>query len=379
MIYHNSGKKYPQFRGKIFQEEYHSDNVKVIRCHDSNGSQESFISRLKVYFVFVFTSTWAGIFKAKKKFDVIVVSSPPLFVGITALIISKIKNIPFIFEIRDLWPESAIDTGIIRNKYLIKLALLFEKVIYKQAIAINVLTPAFKEVLIKKKGVPSNKILYISNACDFSLSDSILESFNPLELRSKLGIEPETFVITYVGAHGVANGLDLVLSVAKLLKNENVLFLLIGDGMLKADLIKRVINEDIINVKLLESVSKVDAIKYIVASDAGLSILIKNDTFKTVYSNKTFDYMSCKKPTLMAIEGVSRDLIEDSNAGLFIEPGNTTDFVDKVLYYLKNRHLVQEHGNNGYLYAKKYFDRSVLANFYVEKISEHIKLDNNGG
>jgi glycosyltransferase involved in cell wall biosynthesis len=256
------------------------------------------------------------------------------------------------------------------------LALFFEKCIYNQALAINVLTPAFKKVLIEKKGVPTDKIFYISNASDFSLSDSLLGSFDPLEFRSKLGIDPETFVITYVGAHGVANGLDLVLSVGKILKNANVLFLLIGDGMLKNDLINRAINEEISNVKFLESVSKEDAIKYIISSDAGLSILIKNDTFKTVYSNKTFDYMSCKKPTLMAIEGISKDLIEESNSGLFIEPENATDFANKVFFYLNNRHLVHEHGNNGYSYAKKNFDRSVLANLYVEKIGEHIKFDN---
>jgi glycosyltransferase involved in cell wall biosynthesis len=374
MIYHNSGKKYPQFHGKKFAEEIHSDSVRVIRCHDSAGGQDNFISRLKVYFVFVITAIWAGLFKTQRKYDIIVVTSPPLFVGLIAYVISRIKRVPFIFEIRDLWPESAIDTGVIKSKILIKLALLFERFIYKNALAINVLTPAFRETLIRMKHVPENKIFYVSNAADFSISENLVNSFNYKNFRSELGISDETLVIIYVGAHGVANGLDQILDAAKILKNDKVLFLLLGDGMLKRSLVQRSVAEEINNVRFIDPVSKLDVFKYILSSDIGTSVLIKNDTFKTVFSNKTFDYMSCKKPILMAIDGISRDLIEDSKSGIFVEPENPYDFANKVHYYINNPQFLLEHGLNGYNYAKVNFDRDYLANSYITNIQNYLKI-----
>ena len=106
----------------------------------------------------MFSSTYAGLFKVKRNFDIILVTSPPLFVGITAVILSKLKRLPFVFEIRDLWPESAIDTGVLTNNIIIKLAFWFESYMYKHAKMINVLTPAFRDRLIKLKNVPKEKI-----------------------------------------------------------------------------------------------------------------------------------------------------------------------------------------------------------------------------
>lgn len=378
MVYHNSGRKYPSFRGKIFANEIHSKNINVIRCHDSEGGQDSFISRLKVYIMFVLTSIWAGLFKTKGiKYDIIIVTSPPLFVGITAFIISKIKRVPYVFEIRDLWPESAIDTGVLTNKFIIKLALKFEKVIYKHSIAINVLTPAFREILVAKKNIPRSKIFYISNAADFSISDNIIKDHDATIFRKSLGISESTIIITYVGAHGVANGLNQILDAAIILRNENVLFMLIGDGMLKYSLVQRAKNEKILNVKFIDPVSKLDVFKYILSSDIGISVLIKNDTFKTVFSNKTFDYMSCKKPILMAIDGISRDLVEESNSGFFVEPENPLDLANKIRVYINNPFLMTQHGNNGYSYAKLNFDRNYLAKLYINNIKEYLKVTKN--
>lgn len=378
MVYHNSGRKYPSFRGKIFANEIHSKNINVIRCHDSEGGQDSFISRLKVYIMFVLTSIWAGLFKTKGiKYDIIIVTSPPLFVGITAFIISKIKRVPYVFEIRDLWPESAIDTGVLTNKFIIKLALKFEKVIYKHSIAINVLTPAFREILVAKKNIPRSKIFYISNAADFSISDNIIKDHDATIFRKSLGIPESTIIITYVGAHGVANGLNQILDAAIILRNENVLFMLIGDGMLKYSLVQRAKNEKILNVKFIDPVSKLDVFKYILSSDIGISVLIKNDTFKTVFSNKTFDYMSCKKPILMAIDGISRDLVEESNSGFFVEPENPLDLANKIRVYINNPFLMTQHGNNGYSYAKLNFDRNYLAKLYINNIKEYLKVTKN--
>jgi len=372
MIYHNSGKKYPEYVGKKFAEEIHSEGVRVIRCHDSEGSQDNFISRLKVYFVFVITSIWAGVFKVKGKYDIIIVTSPPLTIGLTAYVISKIKKVPFVFEIRDLWPESAIDTGVLANKWIIKLSLAFEAFIYKKAKRINVLTPAFNNTLLVKKGVPSEKLMMIPNAADFALSDNLLQNFDSNAFR-KANLLENHFVITYVGAHGVANHLDQVLDAAEVLADTNVLFLLVGEGMEKARLVSDAKRRGLINVRFIDPVPKQEVFKYILASDMGASILKRVDTFKTVYSNKTFDYFSCKKPVLMAIDGVSRELVEDANAGVYVEPENISAYNATIREYLKDPQRLIQEGENGYQFAKSNFDRQLLAEKYINELIETLK------
>ena len=115
------------------------------------------MGRLWAYFSFVFSGTYAGLFKVKEKYDVILVTSPPLFVGIIAYLLSAFKRTPFVFEVRDLWPESAIDTGVLTNKIIIKFAYWFENFIYKKADLINVLTPAFYKALVEKKECKTRK------------------------------------------------------------------------------------------------------------------------------------------------------------------------------------------------------------------------------
>ncbi|GAK99713.1 glycosyl transferase [Nonlabens ulvanivorans] len=167
MVHYATGKKEERYQGKFtLKDKNFYDHVDVVRCHVSESYNSSFLGRLWAYFSFVFSSVYAGLFKVKGQHDVILVTSPPLFVGITAYILSVFKRLPFIFEVRDLWPESAIDTGVLQNKLIIKFAYWFESFIYKKAKLINVLTPAFRTKLIEK-GVPEKKILFIPNAADF--------------------------------------------------------------------------------------------------------------------------------------------------------------------------------------------------------------------
>ncbi len=371
MVHYNSGKKNSSYKGKYFSDQKNFEKrIRVVRSHVSETYNVSFLGRLWGYFSFVFSSLWAGFFYTREKYDIIIVTSPPLFVGITAYILSIFKGIPFIFEIRDLWPESAIDTGVITSKSIIKLAYLFENFIYKKARIINVLTPAFRSYLIEKKGIPADKIIFIPNAADFSLVDKITREFNPLLFRIQNKIEPNKFVITYVGAHGVANHLIQIINTAELLKEANVLFLLIGEGMQKQMLKKIALEKGLNNIRFLDAVPKAEVFKYILASDMGASILKKTDTFKTVYSNKTFDYMSCKKPLFMLIDGVSRQLVEEANCGTYVEPENATAFKIKILEYLKDPKRVIREGDNGFWFAKTKFDRSILASKYLEEISK---------
>ena len=367
MVHYNTGKKREKHKGKFICREAYSENVNVIRCHVSEAYNTNFIGRLWTYFSFVFSGLWAGIFYARKKYDVILVTSPPLFVGISGYLISRIKRIPLVFEVRDLWPESAIDTGVLTNGMIIKMAYWFERFIYKKSKIVNTLTPAFQKKLIEEKNVPAKKVIMIPNASDFSLANEVEKNFNREEFRKEHHFG-DNLVITYVGAHGVANHLIQLVDAAELLKNEKVLILSIGAGMQQEMLREEVKKRNLTNIRFLDPVPKYEVFKFILASDIGTSVLKKVDTFKTIYSNKTFDYMSCKKPILMMIDGVSRDLLETSKSGFFVEPENPADFAKKVKIYLKDPSLLEEQGNNGYEYALKHFDRSVLAEKYLNHL-----------
>ncbi|APG65036.1 glycosyltransferase WbuB [Tenacibaculum todarodis] len=373
MVHYNTGKKPEKYKGKYtFKDLQFYKGVDIIRCHVSESYNVNFLGRLWAYFSFVFASIYAGLYKTSGKYDVILVTSPPLFVGITAYVLSLIKRVPFVFEIRDLWPESAIDTGVLKNKLIIKFAYWFEGFIYKRAKLINVLTPAFRDKLINDKNVPKEKVIFIPNAADFSLAEEIQDdiSFNAIEFKKLLGLENK-FVITYVGAHGVANHLIQLIDSAEQLKHTNVIFQLIGAGMRKEELQKEVKKRNLNNVIFREPVAKAEVFKYILASDVGASVLKKVDTFKTIYSNKTFDYMSCKKPVLLAIDGVSRELINNANCGEYVEPENPKDIVRGVLKLLSlDKKELEKLGESGYKYAKKHFDRNVLAKEYVVNLKE---------
>ncbi|MDA9631904.1 glycosyltransferase family 4 protein, partial [Bacteroidota bacterium] len=370
MVHYNTGKKPKKYQGKFtFKDLQFFKDVDVIRCHVSESYNINFLGRLWAYFSFVFSSIYAGLFKTKGKFDVILVTSPPLFVGITAYVISLFKRTPFVFEIRDLWPESAIDTGVLKNKLIIKFAYWFESFIYKNAKLINVLTPAFRDKLIIHKNISKEKVIFIPNAADFTLADKVQKDFDANSFKKELGLD-NNFVITYVGAHGVANHLIQLIDVAEKLKNTNIIFQLIGSGMRKEFLQNEVSKRNLKNVIFRNSVSKSEVFKFILSSDVGTSVLKNINTFKTIYSNKTFDYMSCKIPILMVIDGVSRELIEESRAGIYVEPENTKSIIKGInILASMNKNELQIMGNAGYEYSKKHFDRKYLAKSYIRKLT----------
>ena len=373
MVHYSTGLKPERYKRKYFYKDLNfCNNVDVIRSHVSEAYNVNFFGRLWAYFSFVFSSIWAGLFKVKDEYDVILVTSPPLFVGITAYTLSVLKKKPFVFEIRDLWPESAIDTGVLTNKTIIKFAFWFEKFVYRKASLINVLTPAFRDKLINDKGVPKDKVIFIPNAADFTLAENISTSeFDSIKFKEELGFK-EKFVITYVGAHGVANHLIQLIDAAEKLQHTNAIFQLIGAGMKKQELANEVENRKLNNVVFVDSVPKSDVFKYILSSDMGTSVLKNVDTFKTIYSNKTFDYMSCKKPTLLLIDGISRELVETANCGVYAEPENIDDIVEKVKWSIDHNEELHQMGVNGYNYAKEHFDREKLAIKYLELIKEKV-------
>lgn len=371
MIHANGSEKRAEYKGKFIVEK-NQGNVRVIRCHVSEGYNKNFVGRAFGYLSFMLSSLYAGYFKTKDKYDAVLVTSPPLFIGLSGVLIAKKKKAPLIFEIRDLWPESAVDSGVLTNKMLIRLAYWAESYIYKKSKIICVLTPAFRDKLVNYKNIDGEKIIYVPNACDFSLSDKILAANSKAELKKQMGWEGKK-VFTYVGAHGIANHLSQVIDAMELVKDESIIFNLIGSGMEKQKLQQLAKDKKVTNVVFIDPVPKEEVFKYIIASDFGASVLKRVDTFKTIYSNKTFDYMSCKTPVLLLIDGISRKLIEEAQCGRYAEPENTESIVGAILTLAQlSDNEVNEMGVNGYNYALQHFDRKKLAASYIYQIQENI-------
>lgn len=374
MLNYVTGKTPEKYKGKKYHKSEYAPGLEVLRCYVSPDYNTSFMGRLWAYFSFVWFGVWGALWKLRNhKFDIVIATSPPLFIGIIAWITSRVKRIPYVFEVRDLWPESAIDTGVLTNKFIIRFAFWFERFVYRGATLINVLTPAFRDKLINEKKISTDKIIFVPNACDFSLSEHLLKELDIKTFRQSLGWDNH-FIITYVGAHGVANHLIQLLEVAERLRNSRVRIILIGDGMqknmLKSEAQKRLLS----NVVFIDSMPKHEVMKYILASDVGASVLRNVETFKTVYSNKTFDYMACKKPILMLIDGVSRKLVEEADCGLYAEPENIDDIVVKIEILLSNQALCEAMGERGYSYARENFDRQELARKYILEIQNRLRL-----
>ena len=366
-----TGRKLPGYKGKIFKYEKLGEGLDVIRVHTSENYDKNFFWRAWAYVTFVFFGFCGALFFAKGKYDVVLASSPPLPVGPLGVLISFFKRCKFIFEVRDLWPESAIETGAVTNPFLIKLMFWMEKCSYRYAEAINVLTPAFKEKLIKSKSIPEDKVWLIPNAADLDL---IKPGPKDDEVIEKHGWQNK-FVALYIGAHGRANCLWQLIETAKILENEpEFIISCLGGGMERDSLIAEAERCRLSNIQFFPAVSKKKIASYLRTCDVSLVVLRKIDTFKTVYPNKMFDSMSAAKPIILAINGVARKLVvDDAKSGRYVEPENAQEIADAIRFYRSSSEIARQHGQNGYNFVREHFDRSKLADKYIELIRNKVE------
>lgn len=344
------------------------DDIILYRTWTYSGYNRNFYGRVIGYLSYTFSSLVKA-FQLQKP-DLYIVTSPSIFVGITAIIVSKLRGVPFIFEVRDLWPESAVATGVLTNKFLLSILYALEYRLYKYAKKIVVLTPAFKVNIVSRFAQFEDKIEIITNGADFSI---MAREHQGDAIRNQYGWGSKK-VFTYLGAHGVANDLIQVVEVAKALKeHESIHFVLIGDGMQKVMLQAKAQEYGLKNIEFIDSIPKHEVVDYIYASDICMAILKKTDTFKTVYPNKVFDYMSCKKPVLVTIDGITRELIEVAKCGLYSEPENLESFQESIVQLVAmSEKELEEMGTSGYRYVKEHFDREKLAQKYIEVIEDII-------
>jgi lipopolysaccharide/colanic/teichoic acid biosynthesis glycosyltransferase len=271
------------------------------------------------FFAFTFSAATA-VFMAGPA-DVVIGTSPPLVVAIPAYIaaVCRGRRVPWIFEMRDLWPESAVTTGVLRaNSLLTKALYALERWASTRATLVNVLTPAFREDLIKRGLATDSRIVFVPNGADIDL-------FTPgtptREIRRELGWG-DRFVVMYSGAHGLANAIGQLVEAADRLRHrKEILIACVGDGPERQRWVQEAGRRGLTNILFHGAVAKDRMPDIVRACDVGAAVLQHNPTFLTVYPNKVFDYMACAKPTLLAIDGVARELVcTQARAGLFAPP-----------------------------------------------------------
>jgi len=370
MVNYVSGEKPAKYRGKLFVKENESENVTVVRAFDSAFGYRTFLGRLMSYFTFMCSAFWAGIFVGKP--DVIIASSPPIFVGPAAYAVSFFRRVPFVFEVRDLWPDVAVKLGFLKSKLLIRLSYALERFLYARTRFIVVNSPGLKEFLIKEKKMSGQKIGVVPNPIDFDLTNT---SQNP-SVREEMGWN-DRFVVIYSGALSAVYDFDTLFEAAKKLsKKPTFLFALVGDGRQRSFLEKRIRSENISNISLLPPVSKSRVANLISAADVCIAPLKDMRLLRYVYATKLFDYMAAKKPIVLAMEGTSADLVcKEARCGICISPGDRDGLEKAILELFNSPSRRQALGKNGYYFAQENFSASILASRYLDLLKPIIIPD----
>ncbi len=356
------GKLYDGYKNKLYQYELINE-IKVIRVWSYMSSNSGFAKRVIDYLSFAFMSFLVGIFQ---KFDIIIATSPQFFTTWSGWALSKVKQKPWVFELRDLWPESIKTVGAMKQGYLIDLLEKIELGLYKSCNKVVAVTDAFKYNLIDR-GIEKEKIEVVTNG-------SNMELFFPqkpdLYLLESLGLKGK-FVVGYIGTHGMAHSLDFIVKSIVNVSDSDIHFLFIGDGAMKREIVKISEKLQLKNILFLNSVSKDEVPKYLSIIDISLAPLKKDDNFKTVIPSKIFEASAMQKPTLLGVQGQAQDILSKYGAGLCFEPENEKDFILK-LSMLRNKNLYKKCQDGCSDLAVNY-DRKKLANKMLDIINKIIK------
>ena len=317
-----TGQRVTDFARLMTKEEL--DGVKVFRAYTYPSLHRSFVWRVVSFLSFMFTSTWAAL--RTGQLDVVMGTSPPIFQAVSAWVVATLRRRPFLLEIRDLWPEFAIDIGILQNPFLIKLSRWLENFLYARASHILVNSPAYRDYLLGKR-VPAEKISVIPNGVDPHVFDP---GGKGLRFREEWQLQRK-FVVTYAGALGLANDIPTLLRAAGRLRDEpQIHFLLVGDGKERGNLEKLARHLELPNVTFNGALPKADMPEVLAASDACVAILKDIPMFRTTYPNKVFDYMAAARPTILVIDGVIRQVVEAAEGGIFVPPGDNDSLADAI-------------------------------------------------
>jgi len=362
---HPSGIIPTRYKGKVF-ERAELDGIEVIRVWVKASPIKNYKNRMWFYLTYMLNAILAGLFLAHGKYDFLYATSPPLFVGGAALVISFLKRIPMVFEVRDLWPESAIALGELTNARAISMASWLEEQCYRRSVQVVVVTQGIFDRL-DQRGIPVQKLISIPNGANTEMF-----KFQPSErerLRSELNLHGK-FIAIYAGIHGLAQGLETIIEAARLLQSTTeVHFLLIGDGPKKGEIVSLAKEFNLPNLTLLPEKPRQEIPGYLSAADVALVPLRKMEIFKGALPSKIFDAWSCERPVLLSIDGEARVIVESVHGGQYITPEDPAAMANVIVQLMDRPNELKAMGKNGLNYTVQTHSRKALA----EKLITHLQ------
>ncbi len=359
------GKVFPGYRNRLWQIEEMA-GIRVIRVWSYITANEGFLKRILDYQSFMLSASVAALFV--RRFDVVLGTSPQFFTVCAAFVVSRLKRRPFVFELRDLWPESIKAVGAMQDSPALRALEHLEWFLYRKARLIVTVTHAFRERLIER-GLAPAKIAVVTNGVDMS-------RFTPMSkdeaLVSALGLSGK-FVVGYVGTHGLAHHLETLLEAAERLQTEGmgplVHLLLLGDGARKRALQEDAARRGLRNVTFVDSVAKDQVVRYWSLLDATIIHLRKTELFSTVIPSKLFEAMGMGIPVLHGVAGESAAMVQSAEIGVVFEPENAADLVVK-LKALHADTVARARYRVNCLAAARTFDRVTLARDLLDRLVE---------
>ncbi len=338
--------------------------VRVLRASVYSAHHKSFLHRVLAFLSFMLSSFWIGL--GVKNVDVVWGTSPPIFQGVTAWALARLKGAKFLFEVRDLWPRFAIAVGVLRNVWLIHASEWLERTLYRSADRVMVNSPAYvsyvKGIALSGGWKPKSKawnVELVPNGADPSMFDPADDG---VDFRQAHHLT-EKFVVMYAGAHGMSNDLEVVLEAARQLAEDTpeAEIVLVGDGKEKSALMARAAAMSLPNVTFLPSVPKTGMAEALAAADACIAILKPLEEYKWTYPNKVFDYMAAGRPVALAIDGVIREVVEAADCGLFAAPGHPSALAEAIRQLARDRQRSRAMGLRGRAYLEAHFSRETMA------------------
>lgn len=350
------------------------DGIEVHYVKNEYDNYMSPLAKVKSFCKFLVKSINEA--KKQKDVDMVFATSTPLTVGGVALALKRMRKWPYVFEVRDLWPEFPIQIGAIKNPLLIKALRKFEKRIYKKSNHVVALSPGMKDGVVAA-GIADDKVTMVPNM-------SKPEEFKPhtpnYEVAKEFGIDLNKFNIIHFGSMGKANGLEYIINTAKLAQAQgldDVGFIFMGDGATQPKLKALVEEYGLKNVKFMGNHPMKTVIEVVNLCDASMTSFMNLPILQTNSPNKLFDSLSAGKPIIVNSAGWTKDLVKKENCGFFVDPDNPQDFVDKIVEHKDNKAKLEEWGKNARKLSETTFDRSILANKVADVIEKAAQQPNN--
>ncbi|WP_437503536.1 glycosyltransferase family 4 protein [Sorangium sp. So ce1099] len=365
---HPTGVIPPEYRGRLrIEEDFHG--VRVLRTWIYAAANRGKVRRSLAYGSFALSALTLAQHELPRP-DVLIATSPQFLTAVAGYGVAKLRGLPFVFEVRDLWPESIVAVGALPEEHPVVRGLtLVEEHLYRAADEIVVVTRSFRERLVAR-GVPADKIDIIRNGVDLG---RFVPSSRATPLRAELGFG-DRLVVAYVGTHGMAHGLSAVLDVAHGLRDrEDIRFLFVGDGAERASLEARARELGLSGVTFLGARPRDAMTEVYATADICLVPLRKTELFQTVIPSKIFEILAMERPVVISVDGEARSIIEEAQAGLFAPPEDVAAMTRAILELASDPDRRRRMGEAGRAYVTRSFDRDTLAREYAEVLERVVR------